>query len=611
MPQNDFQTFAGSGSANVVSQAQWEAFTSLLADGFIAGTARSDQANKLFRQLSIFTAMLASFIVDQTGDDVIDDGEAGVAAIQASFVNAVQNAAAQAGVPYGDDTGAANALVANVTPAPGALANGLAVLIKVVADNTGPSTLNLQSFGVKNIANADGTPLSPGQLTGSGYALFVYDGTVWQMISMPGPAFFASLLTSASYTAVDSGSANTIVASLDTPPASLASVLYIPISIKVAAANTGATTLNLNSLGATPVRNVDFTPLIPGQMVAGQNQFAYDGTYFILLTPPGPKFVQQGGIHYAVAGGTANAITVTLNPVPTALAAGFPVNFKATADNTGPTTINVNGLGAADILDAAGGALAGGEIITDGMYSLLYDGSDFRLASTPSNLGGAGRLVTVTRMSATGSYSPSAGASKIRVRMGGPGGGGGGGAATGGSQISLGGGGGSGSYAEAEFLVSAITAPVTVTLPAGGAGNSGAGGSNGASASFGSYITCPGGQGGSTVTANTSDPPVAPGGAPASVATVTGAVWSVVSGGNPGSHGVASDSTLGRTGGGGAPGPFGGGGATPASGGGVHAGGSAASGPGAGGGGSLNQPSGGAQTGGAGGAAWAIIEEFS
>ena len=205
MPNNDFLPFAGAVGANVVTQAEWEGLTALLEDGFIAGTARSNQANKLFRQVSIMMAMIASFIVDETGDDVIDDGVAGIAAIQTSFTNAIQNAAAQAGVPYGDDTGTTNNLIADVTPAPGALAEGISVLVKVANTNTGAVVLNLQSFGNKNVQNADGTPLAAGQLTAGGYALFIYDGTQFQMISMPGPAFFASLLAGSSYTAVDTG----------------------------------------------------------------------------------------------------------------------------------------------------------------------------------------------------------------------------------------------------------------------------------------------------------------------------------------------------------------------------------------------------------------------
>jgi len=72
---NDFQPFANGGAANVVSQATYVSLLAgALANGFQSGTAASNQLNKVWRQSSIMSAVLAQYISDLTGADSIDDG---------------------------------------------------------------------------------------------------------------------------------------------------------------------------------------------------------------------------------------------------------------------------------------------------------------------------------------------------------------------------------------------------------------------------------------------------------------------------------------------------------------------------------------------------------
>ncbi|WP_241239258.1 hypothetical protein [Burkholderia stagnalis] len=73
MANNNFKAFAAAGGANVMTQADYEALAALLT-GFVSGTAQSAQLNKVWRQSSIMSAVLAQFIVDLTGQDAIDDG---------------------------------------------------------------------------------------------------------------------------------------------------------------------------------------------------------------------------------------------------------------------------------------------------------------------------------------------------------------------------------------------------------------------------------------------------------------------------------------------------------------------------------------------------------
>lgn len=72
--------------------------------------------------------------------------------------------------------------------------------------------------------------------------------------------------------------------------------------------------------------------------------------------------LQSGAVRYALATGTANAIAAAFSPAITAYAVGQEFNIMAAADNTGATTLNVNGLGAGSLVWPNGTALAAGEI---------------------------------------------------------------------------------------------------------------------------------------------------------------------------------------------------------------------------------------------------------
>lgn len=73
MATNDFLPFATGGSANVLTQAQWAALASV-STGFQSGLADSKSVNKAWRQSSIMSAVVAQFIVNQTGQNATDDG---------------------------------------------------------------------------------------------------------------------------------------------------------------------------------------------------------------------------------------------------------------------------------------------------------------------------------------------------------------------------------------------------------------------------------------------------------------------------------------------------------------------------------------------------------
>lgn len=93
---------------------------------------------------------------------------------------------------------------------------------------------------------------------------------------------------------------------------------------------------------------------------------------------------QSGKWNYAVAGGTANALTADLSPVPAALTAGLSVLLKITTPNNGAATLNVNGLGDKPIVNVFGAALSGGELT--GLVRFEYDGAQWWASVTTAGL---------------------------------------------------------------------------------------------------------------------------------------------------------------------------------------------------------------------------------
>jgi hypothetical protein len=77
MATNNFKPFAVGAGANVTAQADYEALAALVS-GFTAGKASSAQVNKARRQSTALASVLAQFIANTTGNDVLDDGNTAI-----------------------------------------------------------------------------------------------------------------------------------------------------------------------------------------------------------------------------------------------------------------------------------------------------------------------------------------------------------------------------------------------------------------------------------------------------------------------------------------------------------------------------------------------------
>jgi len=97
------------------------------------------------------------------------------------------------------------------------------------------------------------------------------------------------------------------------------------------------------------------------------------------------------GIWCGAAGGTANAITLSLPALPVtqiylAYKAGTRFTFKASADNTSAVTVNIAGLGAKAITKDGAEPLVAADLKNGGIYEIVYDGTQFQVSGSVGNI---------------------------------------------------------------------------------------------------------------------------------------------------------------------------------------------------------------------------------
>lgn len=180
--------------------------------------------------------------------------------------------------------------------------------------------------------------------------------------------------------AADAGVNDTYAITLNAAPAAYAAGQLF--QFKANTANTGACTLNINSLGAKSLKmNSNLDP-VDGYIKAGAIvSVIYDGTNFQILSVSGkPSISQTAEEVYAASVAGVDDYAVTLTPAPVAYVTGMVVRFKADVANTGASTLNVNSLGAKTIKkNGTTYDLGNGDIAAGQMVEVIYDGTNFQL----------------------------------------------------------------------------------------------------------------------------------------------------------------------------------------------------------------------------------------
>jgi hypothetical protein len=103
----------------------------------------------------------------------------------------------------------------------------------------------------------------------------------------------------------------------------------------------------------------------------------------------------DGRITFVDFGGTANALTATLPSPPEAYAEGFEINGKIATTNTGPATLNVNGLGAKAIVGRDGSALIAGDLVAGSVETMFYVDGRFMIRAVAGAQGPQGPMGSV------------------------------------------------------------------------------------------------------------------------------------------------------------------------------------------------------------------------
>lgn len=284
---------------------------------------------------------------------------------------AVATGSAEFRIPFAQDTGTQNHLVANFSPAITQLYAGLLIEVKALFINTGASDINVNGLGIKNVVDPDGSVLEAGDIAAGQVLLLIYDGAVFQLSSF----IQSSVSTFAIPYVNDSGSQNALVGTY--APAITSYAAGLTIEIKAANRNTGSTTINVNGLGIKNIVSPDSQGLVDGAFDASAVLLLiYDGTNFQLV-----NFQSGRGVRFVTDTGSANALAVAPTPAVIAYRSGLElyVKKKTATPNTAAMTINVSGLGAKDIYTPYGDPHSSHMWHGDEVGQIVYDGTAFRL----------------------------------------------------------------------------------------------------------------------------------------------------------------------------------------------------------------------------------------
>ena len=165
MAQNDFLVFANSSGADVEAQSSWVT-DPVVANGMVTGQASSSKCNKSWRQGSVGSAVIASYITTILNSDVIDDGTTGT--ILSNLAQAIRlNGWAI------DTSSIANVMTVTLDPAPIALTDGMIIAVKVGFSNTTSSSLQVNSFSSYPVVTSAGA-LNGGELLAGKVYQFIF-----------------------------------------------------------------------------------------------------------------------------------------------------------------------------------------------------------------------------------------------------------------------------------------------------------------------------------------------------------------------------------------------------------------------------------------------------
>lgn len=216
---------------------------------------------------------------------------------------------------YGESTTGNDTYVITLTNAPTIYVKGQQFFFKGDTANTGSCTININGLGAKSLkVNGNLDPqdnyIKIGQTIG-----IEYDGTNMQIFSVAGKPS-VSQTGEEIYAATATGN-DTYVINVQPIPA--AYVNGMTFRFKTDVANTGAASLNVNTLGAITIVKNQNVALADNDIKAGQIvEVSYDGTNFQMLSPIAnlQSFGSTGGVSAGPTASSTQTITHGLGRIP-------------------------------------------------------------------------------------------------------------------------------------------------------------------------------------------------------------------------------------------------------------------------------------------------------
>lgn len=299
-----------------------------------------------------------------------------------------------------DTGGAPNVYVVAMDPPVISLQDGLPIWVKIgnTSANTGDSTLEVDGTGAQPIYDLQTNTLVGGEILNSYDSLFVWNATydAWILQNsasgISGGASVTQVQQNAFNYATDLTNTNNYVVSLTPPVGSLTDGLTIYVNLLHG--NTGATDITVDGLGPVTIYTPSNQACTGGEIAgaytvvelcysANTNIFNIVNQANLITAPP----IQKQTFTYAADGGTANAYIVDYTPaIPVTPSPGTKISFLSQDDNTGASTVTVNGTTNPIVYnDAAGSSLIGGAILNGVYYELEYNAVGHWVILNPSN----------------------------------------------------------------------------------------------------------------------------------------------------------------------------------------------------------------------------------
>lgn len=252
-----------------------------------------------------------------------------------------------------NDTGTADNYVIALSPALTAYANFQEVWF--YPGNTSLTTtpqININGLGNLPMFTYSGQALQVGDISSGIPTHFIIDADNSAVyVQNPYTESFLTISTVQNNAAFffDSGSTNALVLSMGNGLPPLAAYQGGQVMwFRASNSNTGATTADVDGLGAISVENPDFSSLSAGAIIGGFAYFLFYTAGRVLLMNSSlplnvvaPIQIQNQSFTYGVDGGSTNSYQPIITPILTAVPDGTKVGFFAANTNTGASMIDV------------------------------------------------------------------------------------------------------------------------------------------------------------------------------------------------------------------------------------------------------------------------------